>query len=129
MKRIKEIFSRVELVKFIFVGLGAVALDAGIYLILKQKTDIFAAKAISYISGATLGFVLNKYWTFQSEKLKFIEICKYVILYVFSAVVNTLLNRSVLYFTHSIALAFLCATGTSTVINFLGQKFLVFKNE
>ena len=79
--------------------------------------------------GAFVGFIINKLWTFESKKFKVAEIYKYIILYACSALVNTGVNKFVIWIIPSTVFAFLCATGTSTVMNFLGQKFLVFRKD
>lgn len=118
-----------EILKFLVGGGSAVITDAVMYILLRRLTDISTAKAISYISGAAVGFVINKLWTFESKRFKFSEVWKYIGLYMCSAAANTYTNNMVLYFFSSSVFAFLCATGISTIMNFLGQKFIVFKKE
>ena len=124
---IKSKFEIKEILKFLVGGGSAVVVDALFYAILKAYIDFSVAKAISYILGAFVGFIINKLWTFESKKFKVAEIYKYIILYACSALVNTGVNKFVIWIIPSTVFAFLCATGTSTVMNFLGQKFLVFR--
>lgn len=126
---IKSKFEIKEILKFLVGGGSAVVVDALFYAILKAYIDFSVAKAISYILGAFVGFIINKLWTFESEKFKVAEIYKYIILYACSALVNTGVNKFVIWIIPSTVFAFLCATGTSTVMNFLGQKFLVFRKD
>ena len=126
---IKSKFEIKEILKFLVGGGSAVVVDALFYAILKAYIDFSVAKAISYILGAFVGFIINKLWTFESKKFKVAEIYKYIILYACSAVVNTGVNKFVIWIIPSTVFAFLCATGTSTVMNFLGQKFLVFRKD
>ncbi len=123
----KKRFDRNEIVKFLVGGGSAVLLDALVYALLRQRTDVSLAKTVSYISGAALGFLINKYWTFKSRRFLVNEIFIYSALYAISAFANTSVNGAVLYWIPNTVFAFLCATGTSTVLNFLGQKFIVFK--
>lgn len=51
------------------------------------------------------------------------EIYKYIILYACSALVNTGVNKFVIWIIPSTVFAFLCATGTSTVMNFWDKNF------
>lgn len=116
-----------EILKFLVGGGSAVVVDFVVYSLLKQPMGLLYSKIISYIAGAIIGFIINKIWTFESKQFHMTEIVRYVMLYAFSALMNTLVNRIVLFiFTH-VFFAFLCATGTSTIINFLGQKFFVFQ--
>lgn len=124
---IQEKFELNEVLKFLVGGGSAVVVDALVYAVLKTYIDIAAAKSISYILGAVVGFIINKRWTFQSKNFKISEVIKYIILYICSALANTGVNQIVLTVIPSTVFAFFCATGTSTIINFLGQKFIVFK--
>ena len=126
---IKSKFEIKEILKFLVGGGSAGVVDALFYAILKAYIDFSVAKAISYILGAFVGFIINKLWTFESKKFKVAEIYKYIILYACSALVNTGVNKFVIWIIPSTVFAFLCATGTSTVMNFLGQKFLVFRKD
>lgn len=126
---IKNKFEIGQIFKFLIGGGSAVLIDGIIYALLKQYIDITEAKTISYIVGAAAGFVINKLWTFESRRFEISEIFKYCMLYACSAAANTGVNRLVLWVVPCSILAFLCATGTSTVINFLGQKFFVFRNK
>lgn len=127
IKKFLSEFSLGQCLKFLVGGGSAVITDALLYALLQGTLGVSAAKAVSYIAGAAVGFVINKLWTFQSKGFSSGEVVKYIILYAFSAGANTLVNRVVLDIFGSSVFAFLCATGTSTVINFLGQKFIVFR--
>lgn len=120
-------FNLKELLKFCVGGGSAVLVDFIVYMLLKQHIDLSIAKAISFIAGAIVGFIINKLWTFESKQFRASEIIKYIILYVCSAMANTLVNKGVLAIVDWTVLAFLCATAISTIMNFLGQKFFVFK--
>lgn len=115
--------------RFLVGGGSAVIVDAVLYVILKTRMNFSMAKVISYIAGAADGFVINKYWTFGSMNFKIYEIIKYVLLYGCSAAANASVNKFALRIVHSTIFAFVCATGTSTIINFVGQKFFVFRIE
>ena len=119
----------IEIGKFLFGGGSAVFTDFVAYYFLKQYIDVSLAKTISYIIGATVGFVINKNWTFNSRGFSLIEVIKYVLLYLCSAFANTIVNKVVLLMSGYILLAFFCATGFSTIINYLGQKFFVFRKD
>lgn len=129
VKWIKEKFEIKEILKFLVGGGSAVLVDAVVYALLKCYINLSVAKAISYVAGAIVGFLINKLWTFNSKGFKMSEILKYIVLYACSAIANTFVNKLILVKFGSTVFAFLCATGTSTVINFLGQKFVVFKKK
>lgn len=130
LKELKERFDIREILKFLVGGGSAVLVDLVTYrLFVFGGLDVDISKLISYVLGAAVGFVINKLWTFKSKRFRLSEIIKYIILYAFSALANTLVNTLVLKIFDIMLLAFLAATGTSTVINFLGQKFFVFSKK
>lgn len=126
MKWLNEIKLK-ELLKFLVGGGSAVITDFIIYFFLKGALGVSAAKGISFVCGSAAGFIINKLWTFESKRFMYVEIIRYAVLYAFSAMVNTVANHLVLNVTGSIIVAFLVATCFSTVINFIGQKFFVFR--
>ncbi len=117
-----------ELIRFLFGGGSAVVVDYIIYqLLMLASLSQDISKALSFICGAAVGFVINKLWTFESAIFSKNEVLRYVILYSCTAIINAVVNRFTLKITALEMLAFLCATGVSTILNFLGQKFFVFR--
>ena len=126
IEKIKQIKIK-ELMRFCVGGGSAVLTDFLVYrLLLHWGMFLDIAKAISFILGAIVGFIINKLWTFESKKFSKVEIIKYILLYACTATINTFVNRGVLLIFEIELLAFLCATGISTILNFIGQKFFVF---
>jgi putative flippase GtrA len=121
---------RREIIFYIIVGITSVVIDFLFYLFL---TNIFYlnnsnSKRISYLIGSTSSFLLNKRITFKSPKKTFKEPILFSIVYLFSFVLNS--------FTHDIMLEyidgsypFIIATFISVIINYIGQKFIVFKKK
>lgn len=121
-------FKTKELLRFLVGGGSAVITDYIIYkLLLLENLDTSVAKLISFICGSIVGFIINKLWTFESKRFSKEEIFKYIGLYTITAIANGWINNIVLYLFAIQGFAFLCATGVSTILNFLGQKFFVFK--
>lgn len=119
---------RKELIRFLFGGGSAVIVDYLVYrLLMACGLDMDIAKGISFVCGAAVGFVINKLWTFESAHFSKGEVLRYILLYACTATINALVNKGVLAVAPVQILGFLCATGVSTVLNFLGQKFFVFR--
>ncbi len=119
-----------EILKFLVGGGSAVVVDFALYrLLVCAGLSVSPSKAVSYVAGATVGFVINKLWTFESKRFSKMEIVRYVVLYALSACANAGVNKLALALTGWTIFAFLCATGVSTVMNFLGQKYFVFVNK
>lgn len=116
-----------EIFRFCIGGGTAVLVDYVVYnLLLLMNMDREISKIISFICGAGVGFIINKIWTFEKKKFSSKEIWKYIILYTITALVNMIVNQFVIETFHINLLGFFCATGLSTILNFIGQKFFVF---
>jgi putative flippase GtrA len=122
MSKIKK-----ELKRFLVAGISAVGTDLVTYYILLNFLSHDVAKAMSFLLGTVVAFIINKYWTFEKHEKSYKEMMKFGILYSLTLGANVMTNNIVLEYTSLIFLAFLVATGVSTVLNFIGQKFWVFK--
>lgn len=123
---------RLELKKFLAVGIIAVSVDWGIYLAVVNFFGLGAvlSKSLSYIIGTMFAFIANGRLVFQSE-LAPVNFLKHLLLYSFSLLANTLVFaflKSIFSFDSPMILgaALLTATFVSTVINFMGMHFWVF---
>lgn len=116
-----------ELKSFLIAGLSAVGTDFITYYIMLNFLHHDIAKILSFILGTIVAFVINKYWTFERYKKNYKQIFQFAILYSTTLFVNVIINRLVLDFAEFVFLAFLIATGASTILNFAGQKWWVFK--
>jgi putative flippase GtrA len=122
MSKIKK-----ELKRFLVAGLSAVGTDFVTYYILLNFLSADIAKAISFLLGTIVAFIINKYWTFEKHEKSYKEVVQFGVLYTFTLGANVLTNKIILDYTQIVFLAFLIATGVSTVLNFIGQKWWVFK--
>jgi putative flippase GtrA len=122
MKSLKK-----EIPRFIIAGLSAVFTDFISYIALLYFLQHDYAKTISFILGSIVAFNFNKYWTFKRYLNNKYEIIKFIMLYTTTLYLNISTNRLSLELTDMILLSFVVATGISTMVNFIGQKFWVFK--
>ena len=117
-----------EVLRFLVGGGTAVVVDFCIYrLLLLFSWNMDIAKMISFICGAGVGFIINKFWTFERKQFVIKEVLKYVALYTCTGVINAIVNRCTLSLINIQIIGFLVATGVSTVLNLLGQKYVVFE--
>jgi putative flippase GtrA len=117
-----------EMGRFLVAGFSAVGTDLAIYYLLLNFLDHSSAKAISFLSGTIVAFIINKYWTFEKKKKSLKEAASFLLLYLSTLVINVTVNKlSLSILPGWVFFAFLAATGTSTVLNFIGQKWWVFK--
>lgn len=123
MNRLKK-----EMKMFLVAGFSAVATDMSTYYLLFNFLGHSPAKAISFISGSVVAYILNKYLTFEQKRKSYSEVLRFGMLYITTLGVNVAVNiLSLTLLSGWVFTAFLLATGASTVLNFLGQKFWVFK--
>lgn len=125
-----------ELVRYIIAGCGAVGTDLVVYWILQPAIQTSPAKAFSFVAGTLVAYTLQKFWTFKQKEPSWKETTKFLSLYSSSLLINVAVNRVSIFLIdtyipqlHSLRfqLPWLIATATSTVINYFGQKFWVFK--
>lgn len=124
---LNRVDGRKEVGRFLIVGISSVAVDFLSYLLLKQYLDINLAKGFSFLLGSVNAYVLNNYWTFKSASVNVLNIVKFSTLYSVSFILNVFSNFMIVITFGEVYIAFLFATVISTIINYLGQKFWVFK--
>lgn len=117
-----------EGVRYFISGMSAVIADWGCYYFLLLFFVPFWAKGISYLVGTCLSYFMNKFWTFKISHLCHKEAIRFLILYAVSLGINVLVNEMILS-VHALWIfgAFIISTGTTTIFNYLGQKFWVFR--
>ena len=117
-----------EITRFLFGGGSAVIVDYLTYQwLMSMGLDMNIAKAIYFVCGAIIGFIINKFWTFESRSFLKGEIVRYVVLYACTAFINAFVNKMLIILASVEILGFLCATAVSTILNFMGQKYFVFQ--
>jgi putative flippase GtrA len=120
-----------QLRRFLVVGVLSVLVDLSLYSALATEAGlaINVAKAISYLAGVVVGFVLNKRWTFESSRQSWQEAMTYLSLYGVTLVVNVAGNYAVLSLlgADQRPVAYIFATGMTTVLNFIGMRLVTFR--
>ena len=115
-----------ELNKFLYAGLAAVGTDLLVYYLLLNLLSTEVSKGISFIMGSVVAFIINKYWTFNKPEKSYKEMIQFGILYSTTLALNVMTNKIVLDYTDIVLVSFMVATGISTILNFVGQKWWVF---
>jgi len=125
----KKIFF--ETYRFILIGLCTVTIDFIFYYIF-IFFDIFDpnnAKRISFIVGAIFAFFANRSYVFRVSIKKISQPIFFSILYLTSFLLNSLVHDYVYLLTNITLISFLVATSVSTISNYSGQKFIIYKNK
>lgn len=117
-----------EMKRFLVAGISAVLTDLTVYYLLLNVMTHSPAKTLSFLAGTVVAYIINKYWTFEKHAKSYKEMGKFSALYISTLGANVAVNKaSLIIFPDWVFFAFLAATGTSTILNFIGQKFWVFK--
>jgi len=132
-----------QIKRYIMIGACTVLVDYLSYLtLLHFGITISVSKACSFLCGASFAFTFHKLFTFESKQFCHKELVKFSTLYFTTLMVNIFSNSlgllilgwlmgfslfSFLTPQINITLSFIGATGLTIILNFLGQKFWVFK--
>jgi len=119
-----------QLGRFLVVGLSAVGVDFLVYFAITGFVPFVAtsiAKAASFIAGAVLAFALNRGFVFRSGGEAKRQLAPFAMLYLMSLLLNNGVNAALLGWGATRFIAWFIATGASTVSNFVGMKFVVFR--
>ena len=120
-----------EIYRFLIVGVCSVSIDFLFYylFIYLDFFDPNNSKRLSFIIGAIFAFYANRKYVFQVNEKKFSQYIMFSILYFTSFILNSIVHDFVYLISNLTLISFLCATIISTITNFTGQKFLIFKNK
>tara|TARA_Y100001968_G_C19440190_1_gene762094 strand:+ start:2644 stop:3045 length:402 start_codon:yes stop_codon:yes gene_type:complete len=120
---------------FLIVGISTVIIDYTFYnLILYLNYTENVSKLISFLVGTIYAYQANRIWTFSYKTNNFNTGILFFSLYIFSLYINVIANSYAiktitLSYESKIKFAFIFATMISAAINFLGMKYIVFKNK
>lgn len=137
-----------QIIKFGVIGVFAVLVDLACYSVFLHVfpdklfgfiTNEVSSKSVSFVCGSLVTYNLNKFWTWKKKDKSNKRIVNFYILYLFSMLLNVLINSGMLYLLlnkeslHFVPkkylVAFVVATGASALLNFFGQKWWVFKTK
>lgn len=112
---------------FLVAGFSAVTIDFSSYYLISLFISLDLSKAISFALGSVVAYLINNYYTFNVSKITKRNIASFALLYSISFILNVAVNHFLFYVSLHKFLSFFIATLVSTFINFIGQKFWVFK--
>ena len=117
-----------EILLFIVIGGLATIVDFIIYSYLLTFFSINISKLISMLSSSLFSYFMNKIFTFNKGKnYNSKYLIKFYIIFLLNLLTNIFVNYYVYKWTSIKILAFILATLFGMIVNFIGQKFFVFK--
>lgn len=117
-----------QILVFLLIGGLATTIDFVIYNYLFTFFSINISKLISMLSSSLFSYFTNKIFTFNKGKnynQKYL--IKFYIVFLLNLLTNIFVNYYVYKLTSVKLLAFILATLLGMTVNFIGQKFFVFK--
>ena len=121
----------IEIYRYIIVGLCSVLIDFLFYYIFIyfEFLDLNYSKRLIFIMGAIFIFYANRTYVFKVDKKKLSQYILFSLLYFTSFILNSIIHDYVFLISGLTLISFLSATFISTAINFIGQKFIIFKKK
>ena len=118
--------------RYCVVGGTATVVDFGLLYILTEFAGFWymLSATVSFIGGAATNYLLNRVWTFKNKDRR---IARQLTIFLIIAVIGIFINNTILYIgVEFVGLWYMLAKAFSTAItliwNFLGHKYLTFKN-
>ena len=117
-----------QILVFLFIGGLATIVDFIIYSYLLTFFSINISKLISMLSSSLFSYFMNKIFTFnKGRNYNQKYLIKFYIIFLLNLLTNIFVNYYVYKLTSVKLLAFILATLFGMTVNFIGQKFFVFK--
>lgn len=119
-----------QFLRFTFIGFQSTLINYLFYIsIFKLSSNLLLASLIGYISGIFNSFIFGKKWVFRSlETTKTSTIIKFTTVYLIGCLMMTLIITLLSKWGIEYRLAWCFGITYSIFNNFLGCKYLVFKN-
>lgn len=116
--------------KFLLVGGCSTLMDFLIYIALAIVIPIFLAKAISMIVASIFSYIFNKNFTFKNrDQTSMRHVVSFYVVFTLNLITNVGVNFIIYSTSGCKVMAFVIATICGMTINYLGQRYWVFKKE
>jgi len=114
--------------KFLIVGVCSTGIDFIIYMLLSVRLSLNFSKGVSMIMSSIFSYVINKRFTFDNkEHTNLGYLVRFYIVFVVNLGTNMGVNYLVYMTTEYKLLAFVVATVCGMLVNYMGQRFFVFR--
>ena len=130
MKSIIQKIVSNKVIRFVLVGGCSTLIDFIIYIFLSVKINITVAKAISMVCSSAFSYIANKNFTFSNrEKTSIFYLIRFYVVFGANLITNIGMNRWIYMVSSNKVIAFGVATFCGMTVNYLGQRFIVFRGK
>lgn len=128
MKDSLKQFLQNKFFRFLLVGSCSTAIDFVIYMLFSLRIQINIAKTISMLMASVFSYAANKLFTFQdTHKTNVGYLIRFYIVFVLNLATNIWVNYICYNSSENKVLSFVFATAVGMTLNYLGQRFFVFR--
>lgn len=133
--KIRELFD-VKLLKFLIVGVINTIVGAGTMFILYNLIHVnyWISSISNYVIGGICSYLLNKFFTFKNHEKSLSQFLQFVVLLIICYLIAYIGAKYLIYFIFSNKpiqfkdnIAMLTGEVLYTVLNYIGQRLVVFK--
>ena len=130
MQKLREKFLSNSILRFVVVGGCSTLLDYIIYMTISKRMTVTLSKGISMAVASVFSYVMNKSFTFgNKDRTDIGYLVRFYLVFAANFATNLGINKMVYERTGQKTLAFILATLCGMTVNYLGQRFFVFKKE
>ena len=128
----KKLFNKANLIMFVkfgCVGVINTVIDAGVFFVLCEilKINEIVSNVFAYLIAATNSYLMNSKGVYKEEKYSFVKYIKILIGNTSVLVISTLSLIALSGFVESNMIKKLITVPITTVLNFIFQRFILFK--
>ena len=120
--------NRKQIIRFCIAGIIVTVTDCSIYYILFHFLPFSVSKGISFTCAGIIGYLFDKYWTFEHKEPSYGEVGRYTLINFLALGMNVLINQGILsLWPGGVWVALIIATTSTSLFTFVFFKWWVFR--
>ena len=121
--------NRKQIIRFCIAGIIVITTDCSIYYVLFHFLAFSVSKGISFTCAGIIGYLFDKYWTFERKEPSYGEVGRYTLINFLALGMNVLINQGILIlWPGAVWAALVIATTVTSLFTFVFFKWWVFRS-